>query len=250
MPQHLQHVSTWPQPAKVALPSGTIDLSRLSFRDRLEPRTHLRISGPGLTFEHHENVNANVSNLVLDCVSVDETDHGRLWTVFQARLYGIGNGDGDDVEKREKSDSAMRIYNHTTNIDVDVDMMSRTFAHADQTYRTITNHIDKRASNISAISSDLGNVPASSVVLKVFLTQSTPSTPNSKDRYEFRAEDAAINEADLYQGPLAPLQGKVVPRCYGVFRAVLGGRRTCWVMVLEMLDELTVPWGMLDNGAR
>jgi hypothetical protein len=52
------------------------------------------------------------------------------------------------------------------------------------------------------------------------------------------AVQAIINEADLYLGPLAKLQGSTVPRFYGLWKTQDKYGEELWIMVLELLSPL------------
>ncbi len=61
-----------------------------------------------------------------------------------------------------------------------------------------------------------------------------------EDHYAYTHEEKmehAWNEATLYDGPLKPLQGSVVPRCYGAFEAEEGTGGTVFGIILEYLGK-------------
>ncbi len=84
--------------------------------------------------------------------------------------------------------------------------------------------------------------PLTEVVVKVVLTP-----PDEGETLTLIS-----NEAHLYNGPLAPLQGHVVPECFGVFGAQIGEDDVvCCAMILERLDPLpTSNWAQLTNRDR
>jgi len=284
------------------LSSGqSIDLSRLSFTQHkpTEPNhtAHLRISGPYREFEQDDYLavagqdqsygQGGDHDLLVNCVS-SFTSRGRVWTTVKAKLYGfgLGMGIGQDVPND----------------------MSRTGMDSNQSETR-----GKRYSDVSTISAELPCYQAISVALKMvviddddddddlsldttgFLANGngnnndislhsingirSSSRTRTRTRNPFVLKTAVHREIEAYAGPLLPLQGKYVPRCYGVFSAPLAmevqgqvekkvggdqtqphvyvrvrakhGRQRCWIMLLDWLDELEIEsWDSMDDETR
>ena len=206
----------------------SIDLSTLSFSNLSDPTSRLRVSGPGRGFEQADYVQANSQDLVVDFIT--GFDHwGRLWTTAKAELYGTSQG----VEKDQGVPSRLH---ETSNL----------------VKTSVKDKRNSNHSNISALSADLDSQSSIPVALKVVVLDS--STPPPMSPAMFAAKDAFMHEMTVYQGALLPLQGKVVPRCHGVFSAdiqVEGENATCVVMLLDWLDELNVKeWCFLDDQTK
>jgi len=61
-----------------------------------------------------------------------------------------------------------------------------------------------------------------------------------EDHYAYTHEEKmehAWNEARLFDGPLKPLQGSVVPRCYGAYKAEIDTGGTVFGIILEYLGK-------------
>jgi hypothetical protein len=254
LPPHLEqsssahgHVQSFPptRPALSTLMGGRIDLSRLSFQHYLESSKRLTISGPDLLFEPKDLAGANASSLLLDCRSAEELSHGRLWKVFQAKIWGV---DKDQFECDP---------DHTTVV-MDGAKGETSLAKGegegeDDIIKCLTSVRAKP--RISAISSDLGNTPGRDVVLKLVLIESNSFEQEDEDGSQlgFDPEQAVLNEAELYYGPLASLQGVVVPHCYGLFVASTEyGRGRYWAMILDRLVGFSseISWTGLNRPDR
>ena len=74
-------------------------------------------------------------------------------------------------------------------------------------------------------------------MLKLVLIESNSFEREDEDggQLGFDPEQAVLNEAELYYGPLASLQGVVVPHCHGLFVASTeydeGGIGRCYLIV-------------------
>jgi len=92
-------------------------------------------------------------------------------------------------------------------------------------------------------------------VLKLVLIESNSFEQEDEDGSQlgFDPEQAVLNEAELYYGPLASLQGVVVPHCHGLFVASTEyGRGRYWAMILDRLVGFSseISWTGLNRPDR